>query len=182
MYRNTANNINFHHILNSVKINDQSFQQIDITIFWPILGPFLNFEVKFFLRKSSSVTHNFIWISSTMPNFRQNLWYNSKKIPGQRDDWRDRRTDRSYFIKPFRLLPGVQKLNDMKTYRWIQKQGKKFKKPTLSLVNAGPLDRVSVLSTKCGGCHPKGLIVASSHKIKQIILKFIYAKANSLFC
>ena len=62
------------------------------------------------------------------------------------------------------------------------KTKKKIKKPTLSLVNAGPPDRVSVLSTKCGGCHPKGLIVASSHKIKQIIiLKFIYAKANSLF-
>ena len=41
---------------------------------------------------------------------------------------------------------------------------KNFKKPTLSLVNAGPPDRVSVLSTKCGGCHPKGLIVASSRK------------------
>ena len=61
---------------------------------------------------------------------------------------------------------------------------KNFKKPTLSLVNAGPPDRVSVLSTKCGGCHPKGLIVASSHKIKQIIiiLKFLYAKADSPFC
>ena len=61
----------------------------------------------------------------------------------------------------------------------------KFKKPTLSIVNAGPPDRVSVLSTKCGGCHPKGLIVASSHKIKQIItviLKFLYAKADSPFC
>ena len=63
------------------------------------------------------------------------------------------------------------------------KTKKKIKKPTLSLVNAGPPDRVSVLSTKCGGCHPKGLIVASSHKIKQIILlKFIYAKAHSPFC
>ena len=32
-------------------------------------------------------------------------------------------------------------------------------RPTLSLVNAGPPDRVSVISTKCGGCHPNGLIV-----------------------
>ena len=101
-------------------------------------------------------------------------------MPGQKDG----RSDRPYFIGPFWLLPKVQKLTDMKTYRWIQKQRKKFKTTTLSVVNAGPLDRVSVLSTKCGGCHPKGLIVASSHKIKQIIiiLKFIYAKANSLFC
>ena len=61
---------------------------------------------------------------------------------------------------------------------------KKLKKPTLSLVNAGPPDIVSVLSTKCGGCHPKGLIVASSHKIKQviIILDFLYVKADSPFC
>ena len=47
---------------------------------------------------------------------------------------------------------------------------KKSKKPRLSLVNAGPADRVSVLSTKCGGCYPKGLIVVSSHKIQQIII------------
>ena len=44
------------------------------------------------------------------------------------------------------------------------KTKKQIKKPTLSLVNAGSPDRVSVLSTKCGGCHPKGLIVANSHK------------------
>ena len=93
------------------------------------------------------------------------------------------RSDRPCFIGPFQLLPGVQKLTDMKTYRWTQKQRKKFKKSTLSLANAAPLDRVSVLSTKCGGCHPKGLIVASSHKIKQIIiLKPLYAKADSPFC
>ena len=49
----------------------------------------------------------------------------------------------------------------MKTYRWTQKQRKKIKKTALSLVNAGPPDRVSVLSTKCGGCLPKGLIVDS---------------------
>ena len=100
-------------------------------------------------------------------------------MPGHKDG----RTDRPYFIGPFRLLLGVQKLTDMETYRWTQKQRQKIKKPTLSLANAGPPDKVSVLSTKCGGCHPKGLIVASSHKIKLIIiLKFIYAKANSPFC
>ena len=65
-------------------------------------------------------------------------------------------------------------LTDMKTYWWTQKQRKKYK--TKSLVSAGPPDRVSVLFTKSGGCHPKGFIVASLHKIKQIIimiLKFI---------
>ena len=76
------------------------------------------------------------------------------------------------------------KLTETKTYRWTQKQIKKLKNPTLSLVNAGPPDRVSVLSTKCGGCRPNGLIVASSHKIKQIIIisKLLYAKADSPFC
>ena len=44
---------------------------------------------------------------------------------------------------------------------------KNLKKPTLYLVNAGPPDRVSVSSTTCEGCHPKGLIVASSCKIKH---------------
>ena len=66
----------------------------------------------------------------------------------------------------------------------VTKTKKKFKKSTVSLFNAGPPDRASVLSTKCGGCHPKGLIVASSHKIKQIIiiLKLLYVKADSPFC
>ena len=48
-----------------------------------------------------------------------------------------------------------------------KKTKKKIKKPTLSLVYAGSPYRVS---TKCGGCHPKELIVASSHKIKHIII------------
>ena len=105
-------------------------------------------------------------------------------MPGQKDRWKDGRKDRPYFKGPFQLPPGVQKLTDMKTYRWTQKERKEFKKTTLSLVDAGRPDRVSVLSTKCGGCHPKELIVASSHKIRQIkiLSKFIYAKANSPFC
>ena len=40
----------------------------------------------------------------------------------------------------------------------------------MSVVNAGPPDTVSVLSNRCGGCHPKGLIVVSSYKIKQTII------------
>ena len=111
-----------------------------------------------------------------MMQFQENAWTEGR-MEGQKDG-------QTLFYRTFPATPGVQKLTDMKTYRWTQKQRKKFKKPTLSLVNAGPPDRVSVLSTKCGGCHPNGLIVASSHKRKQIIrvLKFIYAKSNSLFC
>ena len=109
-----------------------------------------------------------------MIEFQENAWTEGR-MEGQ--------DGQTLFYRTFPATPGVQKLTDMKTYRWTQKQRKKFKKPTLSLVNAGPPDRVSVLSTKCGGCHPKGLIVASSHKIKQIIIfKLIYAKANFLFC
>ena len=63
----------------------------------------------------------------------------------------------------------MKRLTDMKTYRWTQKQKKNKKRTTLSLVNADPRNRVSILSTKCGECHPKGLIVASSYKAKQII-------------
>ena len=79
----------------------------------------------------------------------------------------------------------TKKLTGMKTYTWTQKKRKKFEKLTLSVVvNTGLPESLSLLSTKCGGCHPKGLIFTCSHKIKQIIiiLKFIYAKANSPFC
>ena len=50
------------------------------------------------------------------------------------------------------------------------KTKKKPKKPTLPHVNPGLPERVSVLSTKCDGCHTKGLIVASSHNIKKIVI------------
>ena len=100
-------------------------------------------------------------------------------MPGQKDGPKDGQT---LFYRTLPASTGGPK-TDMKTYRWTQKQRKKIKKPTLSLVNAGTPVRVSVLSTKCGRCHPKGLIVASSHKIKQIIiLKLLYAKADSPFC
>ena len=80
----------------------------------------------------------------------------------------------SYFIviiRPKKLgidCTHMKRLNDMKTYRWTQKQKKNLKKQH-SLLNAGPQNRVSILFTKCEGCRPKGLIVASSYKIKQII-------------
>ena len=48
---------------------------------------------------------------------------------------------------------------------------KNLKKPT----HTGPADRVSALSTKCGACHPKGLIFASSCKIKQKVIIAILA-------
>ena len=96
-----------------------------------------------------------------MIQFQENAWTEGR-IEGQ--------DGQTLFYRTFPATPRVRKLTDMKTYRWTQKQRKNISKPTLSLVNAGPPDRVSVLSTKCGGCHPKGLIVASSYKVKQIII------------
>ena len=63
----------------------------------------------------------------------------------------------------------TKKFTDMKTYIDGQKKRKNLKNQQ-SLVNAGPPDRVSVLSIKCGGRHSKGLIVARSYKIKQTII------------
>ena len=53
--------------------------------FWHILGPFsLFWTKKNFPRKSGSVTHNFTWESSTMPNF---------KTPGHKDGRKDGKTE-----------------------------------------------------------------------------------------
>ena len=69
------------------------FNKLKKPCFWPILGPFSQFlGQKFFSRKSGSVTHNFIWVSSTMPKFRKNWWYNSKKTPRQTEGRNDGQT------------------------------------------------------------------------------------------
>ena len=71
------------------------FNKLKKPCFWTILGPFLKFlGKKSFPRKSGSVTHNFIWVSRIVPKFRNR---------------RDERTNRCYFIGPFRLLLGIQK-------------------------------------------------------------------------
>ena len=36
------------------------------------------------------------------------------QMEGQKDRWTDRKTDRPYFIVPFRLPPGVQKGSKLK--------------------------------------------------------------------
>ena len=62
---------------------------------WPIFGPFTQFwGKKNFSGKSGSVTHNFIWISSTMGKFRKKLMI---QTPGQKDGRMEGRTDRPYF-------------------------------------------------------------------------------------
>ena len=61
--RNTGNNISFHYRTNSVKIDDQTFQQIQKTLF---LAHFPNFWGISPPKTSSSVTHNFKCVSSTL--------------------------------------------------------------------------------------------------------------------
>ena len=74
--------------------------------FWPIFGLFSQFwGQKKFTGKLDDVTHNFIWVSSTMRKYRKNDKILRKRTEGQKDG----RTDRLYFIRPFRLPPGVQK-------------------------------------------------------------------------
>ena len=74
LWRNTASNLSFHYRTNSVKINDKSVNKFKKLCFGSIFGPFFQiFGLKFFFsRRSCSVTCSFIWVSSTMPKFRQN--------------------------------------------------------------------------------------------------------------
>ena len=67
LYRNKANNNIFHYRTNSVKITDQIFNKNSKNpIFGPSLVRFPNvFGKNVFPRKSCSVTHIFIWVSST---------------------------------------------------------------------------------------------------------------------
>ena len=61
------------------------------------------------------------------------------------------------------------RLTDALANLWTQKC-KNLKKTAISVCQCwSPRYRVSVLSTRCEGCHPKGLIVTSSYKIKQTI-------------
>ena len=104
----------------------KSFNKFKKSCFWPIFGPFSQiWGQKFFSRKSGSVTHNFIWVSNTIPKFRKTNDAIPRKpldrrtdgstdgrtdgrMDGRTDGRMDGRTDRPYFIGPFRLLLGVQ--------------------------------------------------------------------------
>ena len=72
--RNTASNINFHYRTNIVKINDNIFQYIQKIMFLAHFCPIfpISEAKKIFSEKSGSATHNFIWVSSSMPKFRKN--------------------------------------------------------------------------------------------------------------
>ena len=72
--------------------------------FWPIFGE------KFFSRKSGSVTHNINGFLALCQNFEKtNDTILRKCLDRWKHGWKDRKTDRPYFIGPFQLTPGVQK-------------------------------------------------------------------------
>ena len=98
--RNKANNINFHYKTNSAKINDKIFQYIKKT---PFLAHFPNFWGKNFFLENPALSRKTSWVSSIMTKFRKKLM-----IQFQENAWTDGRTDgrtdRPYFIGPFRLM------------------------------------------------------------------------------
>ena len=100
--RNTANNIKFHHIKNSVKMNDWIFQWIEKNlVFGPILVHFPKYWGKKIIFQNLSGTTSYGFLAPY-----QNSEKTNDTIPRKGPD---RRTDRPYFIEPFRLSPGVQK-------------------------------------------------------------------------
>ena len=65
------------------------------------------------------------------------------------------------FFKNLRWIEHRRTLTNIKTNRWTKKS-KNLKNQHCCCQCWAPKYRVSVLSTRCGGYHPKGLIVASS--------------------
>ena len=100
--RNRANNINFITAQTYAKFFPQIQKPLFLVRFWFI---FPIFGISIFSGKSGSLTHNFMWFSSTILKFRKNWWQNPKKMPGQKDG----RADRPYFIGPFWLPRGSKK-------------------------------------------------------------------------
>ena len=90
------------------------------------MARFANFGRKFFSINSNSVTHNFIWVSSTISKLKNNnrfpRKYPHRRQNEQKDRHKDRRkdnridrkkrgkTDGLNFTEPFRLALGVQKV------------------------------------------------------------------------
>ena len=63
--------------------------------FWPILGPFSQFwGQKKICHENPAAMHNFKWDYSTMLKFRKNWSHNSKKMAGETEGWKDKRTGR----------------------------------------------------------------------------------------
>ena len=112
MCRNTAININFHYRSNSVKMTKFS-NKLKKPCFWPISGPFSQFSGKkiFFPETpalSRTTSYEFLAPCQISEITNDTI---PRRAGGGTERRKDGRTDRPYFIGPFRLLPGVQKIN-----------------------------------------------------------------------
>ena len=79
----------------------------------PCFGSFLvhfpNFGGKKNFPEKPAVTHNFILVSSTMPKFGKNQWYNPKKKVWADGRMEGQKGKKTHFTGPFQLPFGVQK-------------------------------------------------------------------------
>ena len=88
------------------------------SVFGTFLMYFPNFGgKKFFSGTTGSLTHNFKWISITMPKLKIMIKFEENAQTGRKD----RRTDRPYFIGPFPLPPGVPQVNESQKYHQMKK-------------------------------------------------------------
>ena len=105
-HRMLMNHKNFHLTQIPDKSNDTIFLKSPKTMFFgPILTVFGHFcQVEIFSKKSSSVTHNYIWAPKTMLRFRKKLMSQSWE-----NLWTDRRTDgQTLFYRNLPAEAGVQ--------------------------------------------------------------------------
>ena len=88
--QNTVNNLNFHYRTNSVKIQKPKFsinwkKNMFLAHFW-LISQF--WGLKTFSGESSSVTHKFIWISSTRPKLEKANDKIPQRLDGRTKGWR----------------------------------------------------------------------------------------------
>ena len=81
LWRNIANNINFHYRKNSVKFNDKIFSIDSKNRFWPIFGPFSQFsrQKKIFLKiwPSCTISYGFLALCQNLQKnntIAKNTW------------------------------------------------------------------------------------------------------------
>ena len=127
--------------------------------FFPILG-----QKKIY--SESSVMQNFKWVPSTMPmiQFLENALTEGRK-DGQ-----------TLFYRTLPVTAGGPKTDWHEDKQLDTKKKKNLQKNKQCL---SPRYIVSVLSTKCGGSHPKGLIVASLYKIRIMIAILLFTRQFS---
>ena len=104
--------MHFHYRTNSVKINDKFFQYIQKTLsfvhFWPI-SPIFGAKNFFLVNPALSRTNSNGFLASCQNLEKTNDTISRKCRDRRKDGWKDRRTDRPYFIGPFLLTSVVQK-------------------------------------------------------------------------